>query len=275
MKKLLLSALCITGIAYTTIARADLVRFDNGVGMGGCTTANCRSFSDLEGTGFGDQPRVLTLQTDTFEAGQVQPNAVGGVAFPTFPNVGAPGIPAGTNNAIAGADKASAPSLSALGWTDASKVGIGFDSDQTGNTGITLQTLSLNLYQQTLSGVTLLHTFSIAGAINYTQAELAEQPGNGNDAFTFILDAAQQAIWNALVTGQSLDLFNIGLAASLGCNTTPSGTCQVSNDGPDSFIAIAQPGAPILTPLPAAGWLFGSGLAGLMVLTRRKRNLVR
>ena len=273
MKNLLLSVLCIFGIASTTIPRADLVLVDNGVGFGGCTDANCRSFTDMNGTGFGALPRILTEQTSTFEAGQVSPNAIGGVNFPTFPNVGAPGIPAVTNVAIPGADKASAPSLSALGWDSASKVGIAFVSDQTGNTGITLQTLSLNLYQQVLGGEQLLHTFSLAGPVNYTQADLALQPGNGNAAFTFVLNAAQQATWNALVTGQSLDLFNIGLAASLGCNTTPNGTCQVSNDGPDSFAALAQPGSPLNpVPAPAAVWLFGTGLVGLIALNRRRNK---
>src|SRR6516164_7965908 len=143
MKNLLLSVLCIFGIASTTIARADLVLVDNGVGFGGCTDANCRSFTDMNGTGFGALPRLLTEQTSTYEAGLVAPNGSGGVTFPTFANPAAPGIAAGTTNvAIPGSDKASSPSLQGLGWTDASKVGIAFVSDQTGNTGITLQTLS-------------------------------------------------------------------------------------------------------------------------------------
>ena len=272
MKMLKAALIAATMLCAITVAKADLVLVDNGVGFGGCTDANCRSFTDMNGTGFGALPRILTEQTSTFEAGQVAPNGVGGVTFPTFTNPGAPGIPAVTNVAIPGSDKASAPTLQALGWNDASKVGIAFVSDQTGNTGITLQTLSLNLYQQALGGVQLLHTFSLAGPVNYTQGDLALQPGNGNAAFTFVLDAAQQAIWNSLVTGNSLGLFNIGLAASLGCNTTPSGTCQVSNDGPDSFAALAQPGSPLNpVPVPAAAWLFGTGLAGLIALGRRRK----
>jgi hypothetical protein len=268
MKTLKTALIATTMLCGATVANANLVLFDNGVGINGCVTANCRSFTDLEGTGFGDQPRILTLQTDTFEQGQTAPNASGGITFPTFPNTGAPGL-TGANQAITnGTDKASTPSLFDLGWTNGSKVGIGFDSDQTGNTGITLQSLTLGLYN---AGV-LLGSFSLAGPNNYLQSDLAEQPGNGNDAFSFVLNALEQAQWNALVGNTNLSLLHIGLAASLGCAGTPSATCQVSNDGPDSFIAIAQPGSPAVVPLPPAIWLFGSGIAGLVVLGRRQKQ---
>jgi len=47
---------------------------------------------------------------------------------------------------------------------------------------------------------------------------------------------------------------------------------RISNasDGPDSFFLI--PNQEIVTPIPAAVWLFGSGLAGLGVLARRRRK---
>jgi hypothetical protein len=130
------------------------------------------------------------------------------------------------------------------------------------------------LYQQAVgqAAVTLIGTFPLSGAINFTQAELALQPGNGNDAFTFVLDATEQAAWNTLITGVSLGQLFIGLSASAGCAGTVSQTCQVSNDGPESFIAIAQKGSPLFVPLPGAIWLFASGLAGLVTLSRRKRK---
>jgi hypothetical protein len=264
LRQLLLAAAV---LALPSAAQANLVLANTGTGFGGCNTANCNSFTDLDGTGFGALPRILTEQTSTFEAGQTAPNGSGGVTFPTFPNLGAPGIGSVPNVAIPGSDKASAPSLQALGWDTASKVGIGFVSDQTGNTGVTLQTLSLTLF----NGSTRLGTFSLAGPVNYSQAELALQPGNGNAAFTFLLDAAQQIAWNGLVDSNSLATLYIGLAASLGCSGTPSATCQVTNDGPDSFVAIAQPGSPTLAPLPGAIWLFGSGLLGLTLLGRRRK----
>jgi hypothetical protein len=253
MKRLLLLTTAL--VALATPAMADLIRADNGVGFGGCTTANCNSFTDLDGTGFGALPRVLTLQTNTSETGSVAPNGSGGVTL--------------TGDAIAGSDKASAPSVSGLGWTTGNQVGIGFVSDQTGNSGVTLQALTLGLF----NGTTLLGSFSIAAPINYSQAELALQPGNGNAAFTFVLDATEQASWTALVAANPLAALAIGLSGSLGCAGTASATCQVTNDGPDSFVAIASPGSPIqqsIVPLPGAVWLFGSGILGLMALRKRK-----
>src|SRR5262245_23583868 len=144
----------------THSARADLVLFDNGVGFDGCTTTNCRSFTDLGAQGFGSFPRLLTLQTNTYEQGQAAPDGSGGTTYPTFPNAGAPTL-TGTNDAIqSGNNKASSPTLAGLGWTSASNVAIGFNSDQS-STGITLQTLSLSLF----NGTTRLGTFSIAGPI--------------------------------------------------------------------------------------------------------------
>jgi hypothetical protein len=266
--------LAAAALLMTTAARADLVLVNNGVGFGGCTTANCNSFTDLNGIGFGNHPRILTVQDATTEQGQTAPNGSGGVLYPAFPSPGAPGL-TGTNQAIqTGTDKGSAPSLQGLGWNNASQVGIAFDSDQTGQAGITLQTLNLNLYTVGLeSAVILLGTFSLAGPVNYTADELGLQPGNGNAAFTFILDAAEQATWNTLITSLSLNQLFIGLSASLGCGGTPSATCQVSNDGPDSFVAIAQPGSPLILPLPAAAWLFGTGLIGLTALGRKRKQI--
>ena len=274
MRQLKAALVAATMLAIIPATKADLVLVDNGTGFGGCTDANCRSFTDMHGTGFGNLPRILTVQTNTYEAGLTAPDGNGGVIYPAFPHPGAPGL-SGTNVAIQnGQFKGSAPSLFSLGWNDASKVGVAFVSDQTGQSGITLQSLSLSLYTTNGGGqapVTLLHTFSLAGPVNYTADELRLQPGNGNAAFSFDLDSAQQTLWNSLVDGNSLSTLYIGLAASLGCSGTVSSTCQVSNGGPESFAAIAAPRSPAVVPLPAAMWLFGTGLVGLIALGRKKK----
>ena len=74
--------------------------------------------------------------------------------------------------------------LAALGWNSGSQVGIGFNTTQSGNTGITLDTLVLTIY----NGTTAVGTFSLASPILFTAADLALQQGNGNAVFDFGLD---------------------------------------------------------------------------------------
>jgi hypothetical protein len=54
--------------------------------------------------------------------------------------------------------------------------------------------------------------------------------------------------------------FFAGLAASLGCAGTHSATCQVSNDGPETFIVFVQSGSH-----PVPGPIVGARLPGLIL----------
>ena len=262
--------LAATALTFTSAARAELVLFQLNIPTALCD-ANCESFKDIGGTGFGNDPRLLTLQDHPFQAGLVTPGPGGtGMAFPgtLTGNPSSPGITSATNGAATTADKASAPTLAGLGWNNASNVAIGFVTDQTGTSGITLQNLVLGLYH---SG-SLLGTFPLANPNQYSLADLQEQPGNGNAVFTFILNQAERDTWNALITGIALNQLEIGLAAAMGCVGTTSATCQASNDGPDSFLAEALPGSPLNpVPVPGAVWLFGTGLLGLTILGRRRK----
>ena len=261
-------------LMISSAAHADLILFNNGVGFGACTDDNCKSFQDLGGLGFGNFPRLLTLQTNGLEAGLDTPGAGGtGTLFPSVltGNASAGGIISAVNNGIqTGQDKGSTPTLAGLLWNTATQVGIGFDADQTGQTGIILNNLVLGLYHNG----TLLKTFALANPVVYTADDLSEQPGNGNAVFKFVLDANQQAQWNAFIAADALSNFEIGLAASLGCQPIEALTCVgAANDGPDSFVALAAPGSPLVTtPLPGAIWLFGSGLAGLIAFNRKRKH---
>jgi hypothetical protein len=227
--------------AMSSVASANLVL------IGGTPEA---SFVDLGSQGFGAAPRLLTLQTNTVELGSGTP------------------VDVANGDAVPGANKTTTPTLSTLGWTAGNKVGIGFNSDQSGGTGITMQSLVLTIF----NGTTAVGSFSLASPITFSAVSLALQQGNGNAVFDFGLTPAEQTAFNTLIAmfggGGSL---RAGLLSQLGCPTGSPSSCLVSNDGPDSFVGFAQAGQPVV-PLPGALPLFVTGLVGLGLLVRRKRK---
>ena len=248
-------------------ANASLVLFDNPF-QTDCTTAACESFVEIGGTGFGAAPRMLTLQTTPLQEGSGVPDGATGTAV--------------TGDAIAGDNKTNVLTLGSLGWTAGSFIAVGYDSNQTGGNGITLNELTLNLYD---ASNVLQASFSTAAPITFTEDDLDLQQGTGTAIFAFVLDAAQRLQFNLL---NPTTAWKVGLFASMGCTETSPTGCLVSDDGPDSFLAIAA-GNPIINPLcttpggcepstvpvPGAVWLFGTTVAiagGMRQLLRLRRR---
>lgn len=250
MKRVLLAAAAVAALILP--AKADIVLFGAGDVLG--------SFVDVGASGFGNVHRALTLQNNGIEFGA---HLFGNIL---------------QDEAIGGADKGGTPTIGALGWTSGAQVGIGFNSNQTGGSGITLDALRLTVWDT--SGSIAFTAGLATSPINFSAAVLALQQGNGNAVFDFELNAAERASFNTMLARAGSANFTVGLSSILGCGTVGTQTfdgagCMASNDGADSFVFFAQAAA---VPGPIAG----AGLPGLLAacvglwglaVKRRKRRI--
>jgi hypothetical protein len=227
------------------------------------------TFRDLGATGFGNAPRLLTIQNDGFEAGGTFDIGAGGTGFTTgAAQTVCTAATCPVHQPSTGTNESKVYSVGSLGWLQGVNVGIGLDTNETGNvSGLTFDTLVLKLYN---SSGTLLGTFSGDGPVTITAAQLAAQQGNGNSVFDIRLSLAEQAQYNAILAanGGAFNVFE-GLSASFGCAAGAPAGCLPSTDGAESFLAFnAVPG-----PLAGAGLpgIIAMGVS-LIGLARRRRK---
>ena len=219
---------------------------------------------EQKGSGFGNLPRALTVQSHgpsvNVESGCIAPDGSGGFiagssACGSAANVGGDEAPP------IDFPKQDAPSLTGLGITDASQIGILFDAVQPQNPPnqiVNIDNLTLKLYDGTNLIFTAFGTFD----------DLLTNPGNGITDYLIQLDNAQAALFDAAVLangGFSDPDLRIALDSTI---SFPNGSA-----GPESF-AFENLGTtpPQIVPEPGTLLLLGSGIAGLGAWRRRRAN---
>ena len=268
IKTIAAAALLLAGTALTTLpANAEFILNDN-------------TFADLGATGFGNAPRLLTLQNNPSQSGAVI--SVGGTQTFLSPitiddanNFAITGVVCTSNGTCGpgglrtGAKESSLVNVTNL-WTSGAEVGVGLDTNQIGSTGALLfSELVLNIYSST--GVTL-GTFGGNDPVLISEALLALQQGNGNSVFNLGLTLNEQGEFDAILAALPAggQIF-AGLAAAFGCSPAPC--IGASNDGADSFLAFQQSAVP--------GPIVGAGIPGMIAACgglfglnfwRRRRN---
>ncbi|HEX8669444.1 MAG TPA: PEP-CTERM sorting domain-containing protein [Allosphingosinicella sp.] len=228
------------------------------------------------GTGFGNEPRLLTTQ-------ETGPRADGTESACVGVNGGATSV--GSSNCISdsqvfkgngvsnqGGDevnpkregnKYDTPTIGELGWDGAEDIGLIFNATEPSGNALTIDDITLKFY---LDG-------DLLAAIDGTMTLDPTEAGNGVAGFLLSVDEEQQAFLNSTVFGLG-NFEDIRIALE----TTISGI----HGGPESFWATnlnrntgstgstgSTGGTPV--PAPAGLALFALGAAGLVARRRRRQ----
>jgi hypothetical protein len=215
--------------------------------------------TSLSGDGFGNDPRLLTLQqtqNNTTESAAI--GISGGNLVSLTPGIDDSLVHLGNGVTNAGGDlvqpltdalKYGSPTLGELNWTTAANVNLLFNAIEPGGNGLSVDDVTLKFY----NGDTLIAAIDGQFALDNTVM------GNGQAGYWITVDGPQREWLDANVFNQA------GVAGfRIALESTISGVAG----GPESFSALA----PVPEPETYAMMLAGLGILGLARIRRRKEG---
>jgi hypothetical protein len=234
---------------------------------------------DVTAQGFGNNPRLLTLQErgqgDNVESGCVAAGAGGSISIGSgscisdssvFMGNGITNVGGDEVNPMTDNQKFGIPTLGELGFQDASDIGLLFNAIEPGGAAkndVNVNDVTLKFYDN--SG-------NLLAAIDGSQNFPTTETGNGRAGNVFVVDAEQQAYLNSTIFGLP-NFSDIRIALE--------STISAAQAGPESFSAVnlgrsssggstggSTGGTPV--PAPAGLGLFAIAAAGLIGLRRKK-----